>query len=122
MEKADKLNARELQAILAKAISQKTTEGCLKLLEEKDILCGPVNTLSKVIDDPQIQHNQMIIDIDHPVVGKFRTVGNPIRLSETPGRIRRPPPTLGEHNKEILAFLGYTEEQVGVLIKEKIID
>lgn len=119
----DKVNANdvELRAILGKAIGEKTTSECLTHFEEKDLLSGPVSNFREVVQDPQVQLNNMIVEIDHPVVGKFRTVGNPIRFSETPGIIRRPPPTLGQHNKEVLTYLGYTEDEIGALRKESVI-
>lgn len=114
-------NSKELAETLERAIEEKTTAECVKLLEDKDVLCGPVNTHREVVNDPQVQHNNMIIEIEHPVAGKFRTAGNPIRLSETPGSVRMPPPALGQHTDEVLAFLGYTEEEVATLREQRVI-
>jgi formyl-CoA transferase len=79
-----------------------------------------VNSFPEVERDPQVQHNEILVEFEHPVAGKFRTVGVPMEFSRTPGEIRRPP-MLGEHKDEILAELGYHAEEIAHFKEMKIV-
>jgi len=63
-----------------------------------------------MLADPQVRHREMIVTIDDPTRGKQRTLGMPITLSDTPGGIRKPPATFGEHTDEVLAEIGKFRE------------
>lgn len=76
------------------------------------IWCAKVNSYEDLPKDPQIIHNGIIKEIDHPVAGKFKPIGTPIEFSETPPTIRRTPPALGEHNDEILQELGFCDADI----------
>ena len=66
--------------------------------------------------DPQVRHRGMVAEIPHPTIGTLQLTGIPVRHSETPGAIRRPPPLLGEHTDDVLAeVLGYTPEKIASL-------
>jgi formyl-CoA transferase len=101
----------ELKEIIAAAFRTRTSAEWLKALEEIDFLCSPVYTIEEALQDPQVQHNQMVIEFDHPQ-GKIRAVGSPIKMVDTPATVRRHPPLLGEHNDEILSELGYSPEKI----------
>ncbi len=91
----------------------KTTEEWLEILLEHDIWCSQVNSFNEMVEDPQIKHNQMIIEYDHPKVGKIKTTGFPVSFGETPQNIYKPAPLLNEHAVEILKeFCGYNDEAV----------
>jgi crotonobetainyl-CoA:carnitine CoA-transferase CaiB-like acyl-CoA transferase len=78
--------------------------------------CAKVATIDEVVEDPQLRHREMLVDIEHPTVGRFPTHGVNIKLSETPGSIRRPPPLLGQHNDEVLGeWLGLSTDAVAQL-------
>lgn len=79
----------------------KSTDEWLKLLLEQDVWCSQVNTFDDMVEDPQIQHNEMIIEIEHPTIGKMRTTGFPVWFSDTPQKIYKPAPLLNEHEIEI---------------------
>ncbi|MDQ3566481.1 MAG: CoA transferase, partial [Actinomycetota bacterium] len=64
---------------------------------------------------------EMMVEMDHPVEGKVKGLGIPVKLSETPGKIRRPAPLLGEHTEETLSGLGYSEEEIADFRERKVI-
>jgi formyl-CoA transferase len=107
-------HAAELEAILAENFKKRTTAEWLERLERIDFLCTRVLSLKEALDDPQVRHNNMVIEIDHPQ-GKIKVVGNPVKLGETPATVRHAPPLLGQHNDEILASLGYRTEEIDKL-------
>jgi CoA:oxalate CoA-transferase len=75
-------------------------------LNKAGVPCGPVNTLAQVFADPQIQHQEMTMDVPHPGRGSIRMVGFPMKFRNAPCRVRRPAPELGQHTDEVLAMLG----------------
>lgn len=96
----------------------KTTDEWLKILLAEDIWCSQVNTFDEMVQDPQIKHNEMIIEIDHPVVGKMKTTGFPVWFSETPQKIYKPSPLLNADAEEILnEFCNYSENEIKDIIK-----
>jgi crotonobetainyl-CoA:carnitine CoA-transferase CaiB-like acyl-CoA transferase len=86
----------------AKIINWKTDE-LIKTLLEHDIWCAPLQDYEKVIQDPQILHNEMIIEMTHPTAGKMQVLGMPIKFSKTPGQIYKAPPLLSEDALDITA-------------------
>ena len=97
----------------------KTTKEWLDILLERDIWCSQVNTFDEMVKDPQIKHNNMIIEIDHPKAGKVRTTGFPVWFSDTPQKIYKPAPLLNEDAKDILKeFCGYSEDKINQFITE----
>lgn len=80
----------------------KATEEWLALLLEHDIWCSQVNSFDEMVNDPQIKHNEMIIEIEHPTIGKVKTTGFPVWFSDTPQKIYKSAPLLNEHADEIL--------------------
>ncbi|MDO6604123.1 CaiB/BaiF CoA transferase family protein [Arenibacter palladensis] len=91
----------------------KATEEWLALLLEHDIWCSQVNSFDEMVNDPQIKHNEMIIEIEHPTIGKVKTTGFPVWFSDTPQKIYKSAPLLNEHGSEILKeFSGYSDEEI----------
>ena len=80
-------------------------------LADLDICFGPVATVSEMLDDPQVHHRQMVLEIEDRKGERRRTLGNPIKLSATQSEIRLPP-ELGEHTDTVLTTLGYTDEEI----------
>lgn len=91
-----------LVAALAEKIRARPSAHWLAALEDLGIPAGPVLHYDEVYTDPQILARDMVVETNHPVTGRFRTMGVPVKLSATPGSIRRPAPRLGEHTDEIL--------------------
>jgi len=77
---------------------------------------GAINDIAQVVAHPQVTARQALVEMDHPRAGKVRMVGAPVRLSETPGAVRTPAPTLGEHTDEVLRqLLGLPAEEIADL-------
>lgn len=88
----------------------------MQALEGVDILVSRVNTIEEALEDPQVAHNEMIVELRHPAYGLVRTVGIPIKLDGTPGTLRRPPPQLGEHTAEVLEDLGFSAGEIAEML------
>lgn len=115
-------NQKALKAILDTVFPQKTVDEWLAELDKAGIPCGPINTVDRVVKDPQIQERQMVVATQHPVAGTVKMAGVPIKLSATPGAVERPAPTLGQHTEEILReMLGLTASQVAALRAKKVL-
>jgi CoA:oxalate CoA-transferase len=104
-------NRARINAIVGGKLAGNTTAYWVETLNTAGVPCGPVNSVADVFADPQIQAQQMVIDVEHPGHGLVRMLGFPIKLSETPCRVRRSAPGLGEHSDEVLAELGYSEAE-----------
>ena len=108
----------EIRNGLEKVFLEKTRDEWFDLLAAGDVPVGKVNSLDEAFRDPQILHRNMVIELDHPKLGKVKQVGILPKLSETPGRVRRFAPVHGEHTDEILGALGFSAEEIGRLRKD----
>jgi len=106
---------------LQKVFLSKTREEWLGLFEGKDICYAPINNAEDMMADPHVKHREMLLEMEHPVEGKVTTVGFPFKFSETPGTIRTPTPTLGQHTEEILKGLGYKDQDIKGMIEKGVI-
>jgi formyl-CoA transferase len=104
-----------LQAIFRRRFAELDQADALARLEGLDLLCAPVRGLDEAVADPQVQHNEMVVEVPHPTLGRFRTIGIPIKLSETPGQVRLPPPEMGEHTDDVLSEAKYSREEIARL-------
>ena len=106
----------ELQARWRQEFGVRTTKQVVDALESVDILCAPVNDIEAALNDPQVANNEMVLEMRHPDLGPIRTVGIPVKLEGTPGSVRRVPPLLGEHTREVLTELGFSQEEIRTLV------
>src|SRR5215208_1780443 len=119
---ADRMNHREeLVEELESVLKERYTDEWEKLLLEDGVPVGPIYNYKQVFEDPHTQAREMVVEIEHPVEGTMRSLGIPVKLSETPGEIRRPAPLLGEHTEETLAELGYSKAKIADLREREII-
>lgn len=107
--------------LLDSVLPQKTTDEWLEEFRGADIFVAAVADYQDVLNSEQALANGYIRWVDHPEAGKFKMVGSPIALSETPMREALPAPKLGEHNQEILRELGYSDEAIGEFYAGKVI-
>lgn len=105
-------NRDALIPVLQKMFDGKPAGAWLELLAGAEIPAAPINTVEEALSDAQTLARKMIVQIEHPALGLARSIGNPIKFSETPVSYRLPPPMLGEHTNEILQGLGYSEKEV----------
>ena len=98
----------------------KTKFEAMDLLNKYDIPCGPILSMKELADEPSLRKTGTVVEVDHPKRGKYLTVGNPIKMSDSPTDVTRSP-LLGEHTDEVLAELGYTHAQIESLRASKVI-
>lgn len=114
-------NYEELHEILKAIFITAPRDHWLKLLDQHDVPAAPIMNLAEVLQDPQVKHLGLQIEMTHPEMGAVRLVGSGIRMSKTPPQMNLPPPTVGENTREILAGLGYAEDAMAVLAKKGVI-
>jgi crotonobetainyl-CoA:carnitine CoA-transferase CaiB-like acyl-CoA transferase len=101
-------NREELVGILTEFTRSKDSSDIIEKLKRAGVPGGPIHDLTQVLSHPQIQSREMIQEVEHPTIGMLKMLGIPIKLSDTPGSVRKAPPLLGENTDEVLSQLGYT--------------
>jgi formyl-CoA transferase len=115
-------NRSALIALLSAMFSKRDNDTWFQLLTQAEVPCAPVQTIDQVFHAPQVLHRKMLLEVDHPTAGKIRMAGIPVKFSDTPAAVRKPPPLLGQHNEEVLRnWLGMSAAAIEELKKEKII-
>ena len=109
------VNAEALHDIIAKIYRTQPTDHWVELLVKAGIPASPVNNVARMMADPQVIAREMIVETDHPTAGKIKTIGVPVKLSETPGGVHTRAPLLGEHTAEVIGALGYKKDQLDQL-------
>ncbi len=100
------------------AFRAKRTEEWIAALDAADVPCSPVNFPEEMFDDPHVRANDLMLTLEHPVVGTLRMPAFPVQMSETPPVSPAPPPALGEHGKQVLLELGYDEVTIERLLDD----
>ncbi|RDY61142.1 CaiB/BaiF CoA transferase family protein [Flagellimonas nanhaiensis] len=111
----------KIHGIIEAITVTKTTDEWLEIMLALDLWVAKVNDQKDVENDPQVIHNNTFVEVEHPKAGKVKVTNIPFTMSETPGKITRPSPMIGEHGEEILSELGYSRETIENMINENII-
>ena len=111
------VNREALEEVLSVILRTRSTAEWLDLLETSGIPAGPVLSIDEMHHDPQTLARDMVPEVTHPVAGVVRTLGLPVKFSETPGSVDRASPVLGQHTREVLLEAGYSQAQVDDLIR-----
>src|SRR5579885_1007168 len=109
-----------ISATTEKWTMTKTKFEAMEILNKYDIPCGPILSMKELAEEPSLRKTGTVVEVDHPTRGKYLSVGNPIKLSDSPVEVTRSP-LLGEHTDEILAELGFSKEAIAAMRAEKAI-
>jgi crotonobetainyl-CoA:carnitine CoA-transferase CaiB-like acyl-CoA transferase len=123
VDNAARMQHREqLRLIIEARLKLRTKMEWTEAMIPLGIPAGPINNLADVFNDPQVQHCRMVEQVEHPLLGALKQVGNPIKLDAFgQGSVRMPPPMLGEHTFEVLAGYGYSEHELQQLSVDGVI-
>jgi crotonobetainyl-CoA:carnitine CoA-transferase CaiB-like acyl-CoA transferase len=106
------VNVTEINGVVGEWVAQHTQQEVVSLLEAKGVPACPVLETWEAIELPQVAHNEMLVDFPYEGLGSIPMAGFPVKLSETPGRVTRGAPRLGQHTEEVLKALGYSEDEI----------
>ncbi|MEN2974967.1 MAG: CoA transferase [Candidatus Caldarchaeales archaeon] len=116
------INREALIQELEKLFKNSSTSYWIERLERAGIPVAPILTVGQTLNDEHVEYRRMVLDIDHPRVGKMKMLGTPFKLSETPGEVRTPPPLKGQHTDEILRGLGFTQGEIEMFKSKKVVE
>jgi crotonobetainyl-CoA:carnitine CoA-transferase CaiB-like acyl-CoA transferase len=106
-----------LDAEIARRCRELTRDELVDRLVAADVLVAPMNDITDVPHDPQVLHNQMVVETQHATAGPVNVTGIPVKMRGTPGSIRRAPPTIGQHSEEIMRELGCSDNEIAAVLK-----
>ena len=114
-------NRADLIPLIKHLMKQYSSDWWLTQLEGCGVPCGPINTLDQVFSDPQVQHREMKVNLQHPEIGSVPGVANPVKFSGTPVTCQSASPLLGEHSDEVLQQLGLDAAEIAKLRQDRVI-
>jgi crotonobetainyl-CoA:carnitine CoA-transferase CaiB-like acyl-CoA transferase len=109
-------NIEELIALLNERFRTRSTAEWLPLLEKAGIPSGPVLSVGEMLTHPQTVARGMVVGVEHPVAGEVKTIGLPVKFSQTPGAVHSPAPTFGQHTRSVLSEAGFSDAEIDDLI------
>jgi crotonobetainyl-CoA:carnitine CoA-transferase CaiB-like acyl-CoA transferase len=107
---------KELEEILNGYLRHETSAVWLERMEQAGLPAGPVLDILEMQADPQARFREMIVEVDHPTAGRVKTLGHPVKFSETPASLRRAAPVLGQHSREVLQEAGYHAQEIEAMV------
>ena len=111
-------NAESLTEVISNAFRSRDLAEWEKIFDENGLICGRVQTITDVINDPQAWENNFFTEVDHPAAGRIKVINTPAIFEGTPASVKSPAPELGQHTEEVLLELGYTWDEL-VKLKEQ---
>jgi crotonobetainyl-CoA:carnitine CoA-transferase CaiB-like acyl-CoA transferase len=111
----------EVVSAIAEKMKTKTRDEWFEILKEANTCVSPVLSFKEVINNPQMIHRQMFIELDHPVQKKVKQLGFAVKLSKTPAQFRSFAPKLGQNTDDLMKQMGYKKEQIDALRSSKAI-
>jgi crotonobetainyl-CoA:carnitine CoA-transferase CaiB-like acyl-CoA transferase len=119
MTGADRMaHLKELETELAQRFRTKPSAYWLAALDAKGVPCGPVHDMLQALGDPQTIAREMVTEVDHATLGPVKTLGLPVKFSQTPGKVRTGAPLYGEHTRAVLREHGFAEPEMDALEKD----
>ncbi|HMB14091.1 MAG TPA: CoA transferase [Roseovarius sp.] len=106
----------ELEEILNGYLRHETSAVWLERMEQAGLPAGPVLDILEMQADPQARAREMIVEVDHPTAGRVKTLGHPVKFSETPASLRHAAPVLGQHSREVLQEAGYDAAEIEAMV------
>jgi crotonobetainyl-CoA:carnitine CoA-transferase CaiB-like acyl-CoA transferase len=111
----------ELSEVLGNRFKHRTSRDWLSRFANAGLPAGPIYNMKEVLEEQQTRAREMLVEVPHRTLGKTKTIGAPVKFSQTPGAVRRGAPVLGEHTREVLREIGFTSEQIDKLEKEGVV-
>ena len=105
----------ELTAKVLPFFAERTKAELKEIFNAHKIPNAPVNTIPELLEDPQLEAREMLVELDSPAIGKYKATGNPMKMSMTPPVVDRPAPLLGQRTDAVVAELGYSAEEIAAL-------
>jgi formyl-CoA transferase len=103
-------NREALAGLIESVMGREPRSHWIALFEANSLPCGPINDYEQVFADPHVLAREMVVEVDHPALGRVRTLGTPLKMSGTPPVVGRRAPLLGEHTREVLREVGLGDE------------
>ena len=115
-------NRDEIMPIFENKMRKKTRDEWLRIFEKANLPCGPILALNEVFSDINVKEREMLFTLEHPVEGEIKQLGFPYKLFDTPAKVKLRPPSLGEHNEEVLkGWLNYSNRDIARFKADKVI-
>jgi crotonobetainyl-CoA:carnitine CoA-transferase CaiB-like acyl-CoA transferase len=112
-------NRKELAAILEPLVASRSVEEWVTLCDGAGVPAGPILDVAQALAHPQVRAREMVVPLEHPRAGQTRVTGVPVRLSDTPGKVRTAAPTIGQHTSSVLReVLGMSDDAIAGLVRD----
>ena len=107
--------------LVQKRLKDKTTDEWLTIFKSAGVACSPINTLDKALNHDQVAQRELVVETDHPTLGKIKNIGLPVRFNQQPRKAWLAPPLLGEHSEQILLEAGFDPDEIARFKEQGII-